>query len=138
MPFQRFIELFDSDDTVALRDQLDRLSKKVLYMEDRVAEKERKLKARRNNRKREAAITNMTPEERAAFVEQQEMQQARIEKRKQKLREKIVTEKMKEIQREAELDDNEEDNPKEDEEGEDQESDQDALLIDEKPDWDVV
>lgn len=122
---------FDSDDTATLKDQLERLSKSVLQMESRVEEKEQKLRARRQERDMEAGLTNMTTEERAAYVAQQEEKEANLKRQKQSLRKKLLNEEMKQMDKD--MDSNDEEDQEEDEEDEDQ-----VQVIDEKPNWDAV
>ncbi|CAO0798297.1 unnamed protein product [Mucor circinelloides] len=127
----RFVDFYDSDDTATLRDQLERLSRKVLLMESRVEEKEQKLRARRQERDMEAGLTNMTTEERAAYVAQQEEKEANIKRQRQSLRKKLLNEEMKQMDKD--MDSNDEEDQEEDEEDEDQ-----VQVIDEKPNWDAV
>ncbi|KAL7328899.1 hypothetical protein PS15p_207097 [Mucor circinelloides] len=127
----RFVDFYDSDDTATLRDQLERLTKKVLLMESRVEEKEQKLRARRQERDMEAGLTNMTTEERAAYVAQQEEKEANLKRQRQSLRKKLLNEEMKQMDKD--LDSNDEEDQEEDEEEEDQ-----VQVIDEKPNWDAV
>lgn len=100
-------------------------------MESRVEEKEQKLRARRQERDMEAGLTNMTTEERAAYVAQQEEKEANLKRQKQSLRKKLLNEEMKQMDKD--MDSNDEEDQEEDEEDEDQ-----VQVIDEKPNWDAV
>ncbi|CAO3621292.1 unnamed protein product [Mucor fragilis] len=127
----RFIDFYDSDDTAALKDQLERLSNKVLQMESRVDEKEQKLRARKQERDMEAGLTNMTTEERAAYVAQQEEKEAKLRKQRQKLRKKLLNEEMKQVDRGMDSNDEEEENT-------DQEDEDPVQATEDKPNWDAV
>lgn len=123
---------FDSDDTATLKDQLERLSKSVLQMESRVEEKEQKLRARRQERDMEAGLTNMTTEERAEYVAQQEEKEAKLRKQRQKLRERLLDEERRPAN--EDMDSNDEEN--DDEEEEEEENPMQAT--EDKPNWDAV
>ncbi|KAL9545911.1 hypothetical protein MBANPS3_006910 [Mucor bainieri] len=128
----RFVDFFDSDDTATLKDRLERLSEKVLQMESRVDEKEQKLKARRLERDIEAGLTNMTTEERAAYVAQQEEKEAKLRKQRQKLRKKLLREETRQANRGMDSNDEEEG------ETDDQEEENPEPAIEAKPNWDAV
>ncbi|KAI8639404.1 hypothetical protein BD408DRAFT_404903 [Parasitella parasitica] len=86
----RFVGSYESYDTAELKKLLEDLTNKVLYMENRVIEKENKLTARKAERNVEAGIANMTTEERAAYVEQEEERQLRVKKTRQDLRKRLL------------------------------------------------
>ncbi|CEP18164.1 hypothetical protein [Parasitella parasitica] len=86
----RFTDSYESYDTEALKNLLEDLTKKVSYMENRVIEKENKLAVRRAKRNVEAGITNMTTEERAVYVEQEEEKQLHAKSARQNLRKKLL------------------------------------------------
>ncbi|GAN06869.1 hypothetical protein MAM1_0139d06359 [Mucor ambiguus] len=128
----RFMDFFDSDDTATLKDRLEQLSKKVLQVESRVEEKEQKLRARRQERDMEAGLTNMTTEERAAYVAQQEETEAKLRKQRQQLRKNLLNKDMRQVDRGRNSND-------EDEEESDQEEEEEAVPATEaKPNWDAV
>ncbi|KAG2191253.1 hypothetical protein INT46_011512 [Mucor plumbeus] len=126
----RFIDFYDSDDTEALKSQLERLTQKVYHMESRVIEREEKLTARREKRRVEAGLTNMTTEERAAFTEKEEKEHEIAKKKKEDLREKLLKKEIKEINRDE--------NDEEDEEEEQEQEELETQPEDKKPDWSVV
>lgn len=100
-------------------------------MESRVDEKEQKLRARKQERDMEAGLTNMTTEERAAYVAQQEEKEAKLRKQRQKLRKKLLNEEMKQVDRGMDSNDEEEENT-------DQEDEDPVQATEDKPNWDAV
>jgi TolA-binding protein len=70
--FQDFNDFYTSDDPEALNQQLKQLQKQVSHMETQVNQLETKLTTRRERRAKEASLTNLSPEERADVVAQQE------------------------------------------------------------------
>jgi predicted nucleic acid-binding Zn-ribbon protein len=66
---------FYSEDTEHLKKQLEKLQFQVDRMENQVVKMEHNLATRRARRNKEASLTNMTPEERAEYVIQQEKEE---------------------------------------------------------------
>jgi hypothetical protein len=63
------------DDADQLQKELELLQSQTNRMENQVAQMQDKLKTRKEKRILEASLTNMSPEERADHVMQQEQQQ---------------------------------------------------------------
>ncbi|RCI02747.1 hypothetical protein CU098_002491 [Rhizopus stolonifer] len=78
----RFDDLFQSQDPKDLRKQLDDLKSEIEQVENQVEEMEAKLARSKQRRDREAGITNMTPEQRAAYYEEE---QKRIAAKRKKI-----------------------------------------------------
>ncbi|KAI9486111.1 MAG: hypothetical protein EXX96DRAFT_31195 [Benjaminiella poitrasii] len=89
---------------------------------------ETKLDARRQRRQREAGLTNMTPEERAMYVEEEELKAQRIQEKRQRARERREAEMLKR------------DASSSDEASESEESSMELATEkeDDTPDWDIV
>ncbi|EIE89942.1 hypothetical protein RO3G_14653 [Rhizopus delemar RA 99-880] len=67
-----FNDLSEEDDEEELRKKVLVLQQQVDRMENHVVGLEERLRERRERRQKEAGLTNMTPEERARFVEEEE------------------------------------------------------------------
>ncbi|KAI7903692.1 uncharacterized protein BX663DRAFT_507312 [Cokeromyces recurvatus] len=119
---------FDSDDAEALRRQVKRLELQVMIAENRVKDMETKLAACKQRRQNESGLTNMTPEERAAYAEEEEK---RINKAKEKRERARRRKEAKVLKKDASTD--------EESENEEQDtSEESEIEKDNTPDWDVV